>query len=184
MAGAILPAGPPAPRACGRGASLARMSTGTQRRALGAILGVAALVRLIWVAYAAREPLAFGDPFAYYGYGLQIADGAGYVSWVTGEATAFFPVGYPAMLASVFWLGDHLVVPRDLPTAAGLVQALLGVGSVWLVFVLARELFTTRVGLVAAAIAALYPNLVFYTATFQVENLFIPLALGALADQR
>ena len=48
-------------------------------------------------------------------------------------------------------------------------------------FVIARRLFDTRVGLVAAAITAVFPNLVFYVATFQLETAFIFLALAAVA---
>jgi 4-amino-4-deoxy-L-arabinose transferase-like glycosyltransferase len=47
--------------------------------------------------------------------------------------------------------------------------------------VIGRALFGVRTGLVAAAIVAVFPNLVFYTATLQLETAFTALALAAVA---
>src|SRR5207302_10182300 len=41
--------------------------------------------------------------------------------------------------------------------------------------------FTTRVGLVAGAIVAVFPNLVFQVATYQVETMFVFTAVAAVA---
>ena len=60
------------------------------------------------------------------------------------------------------------------------VQALLGVVTIFLVFLLARRVFDERVGLFAAAIVALYPNLIATTATLQFETVFITLMLATV----
>jgi 4-amino-4-deoxy-L-arabinose transferase-like glycosyltransferase len=65
--------------------------------------------------------------------------------------------------------------------AGTIFQALLGTASVGLVFVIARRLFGVTTGLLAAGIVALFPNLVFYVATLQVETLFIFLFLLVVA---
>ena len=154
-----------------------------QRRWLVAILAVALGARLAWALYATREPLPFysGDAYSYYYYGNQLAAGEGYVSYVTHEPTAYFPIGYPAILAGLFWFVQHTPIPDNLPMAGSLLNALLGTLAVGLVFVIARRLFDTRVGLVAAAITAVFPNLVFYVATLQLETAFIFFALAAVA---
>jgi 4-amino-4-deoxy-L-arabinose transferase-like glycosyltransferase len=53
--------------------------------------------------------------------------------------------------------------------------------SVWLVFVIARQLFDVRTALLAACVYAVFPNPVFYVGVMQVETLFVALFLGAVA---
>jgi hypothetical protein len=158
----------------------ARLSGG-QRRWLIAIVGIAAVLRVGWALYATRTPAAVGDPFFYFEYGKQLAVGHGYNNYVTGEPTAYYPVGYPAALAVVFWFVQHTPIPDNLPMAGALFQAALGTASVGLVFLIGRRLFGVQTGLVAAGIVALFPNLIFYVATLQVETLFIFLFLLVVA---
>jgi 4-amino-4-deoxy-L-arabinose transferase-like glycosyltransferase len=155
--------------------------TSAQRAWLWSIVAVAAAVRVAWALYATRTPAAVGDPFFYFEYGKRLAAGHGYDNYATGEPTAYYPVGYPAALAMVFWIVQHTPIPDDLPMAGALFQAALGTGSVVLVFVIARKLFGVTAGLVAAGITALFPNLVFYVAILQVETLFIFLFLLCVA---
>jgi 4-amino-4-deoxy-L-arabinose transferase-like glycosyltransferase len=165
-------------------ASLAPETTARERRWLALVLLLAAALRLGWVIYATRDPVdayVSGDPGAYYHYGQEIARGNGYVSFVTGEPTAFFPIGYPAFLAAIFFVVQHTPVPDNLPLAATVVHAILGTATVGLVFAIVARLFDARTGLLAAAITALFPNLVHHTATLHLETTFIFLALAAVA---
>jgi 4-amino-4-deoxy-L-arabinose transferase-like glycosyltransferase len=165
--------------------------TGGQRRWLVAILAVALGARLAWALYATEEPafplLGGGDAFSYYVSGRELAAGQGYVSFAirlsdeVSVPTAYFPIGYPAILAGLFWFVRHTPVPDNLPLAGTLLNVAFGTLSVGLVFVIARRIFRTPVGLVAAGITAVFPNLVFYTATLQLETAFIFLALAAVA---
>ena len=153
------------------------------RRALGLILLVALLLRVAWVLYAAREPTGFsaGDPLAYLYYGRELAAGHGYRSFVTHEPTAFYPIGYPLFLALFAWPAQHGLLPDDVPRLAGLAQALLSTATVLFVWVTARRLFGERVGLVAAALTALWPGLILMTGSLNVETVFIALLTGAIA---
>jgi 4-amino-4-deoxy-L-arabinose transferase-like glycosyltransferase len=56
----------------------------------------------------------------------------------------------------------------------------LGVGTVALIFEVGRRLFDNRVGLIAAAVLALWPNLIFHTAVILTETLFIFLVMAAV----
>ena len=120
---------------------------------LAAIVAVAVAVRVGWVVLAARRPV-MGDPVAYTYHGTQLARGQGYRSFVAAYTTrtppehsggfpptAFYPIGYPAALAIVFWLVFHTPLPDNLPRAVGFFQVGLGVGSV----LIAAEVATTSV---------------------------------------
>jgi len=157
--------------------------TARQRRALVLVLVVAAALRLLWALYATKAPILVvsGDPFFYFTYAKRIAAGDGYLNYFTGDATAYYPVGYPAALAGVFWLVLHTPIPDNLPMAGSILNVVLGTATVWLVFAIGRAVFGTATGLAGAAITAVFPNLVFYTATMQVETTFIFCFLGAVA---
>jgi 4-amino-4-deoxy-L-arabinose transferase-like glycosyltransferase len=150
-----------------------------ERRWLVLVVLVATVTRLAWVLYAAREPHGFHDPTLYEVFAARIADGHGYTA-ANGEATAYYPVGYPAALGAVVWLVGVTPIPESIPMTAALLNLVLGVGTVALTFEIGRRLFDNRVGLVSAAIVALWPNLIFHTAVILTETLFIFLAMVAV----
>lgn len=152
-------------------------------RALAAVAGAAAvgtLLRAVWVAVAARDPQGLFDPARYAGYADGIAHGRGMVEPLTGQATAYFPPGYPWFLGAIDTVLVHTPLPDDLPLVAGLVQALLGGLSVALLGLLGRRLLSPAAGVVAAGGMAVYPNLVLHTGTLLSETLAIALLLGLL----
>ncbi len=142
--------------------------------AVGGVLRVAA------VLYAARTPEGLFDPARYAGYAHGIAAGRGLVEPLTGQPTAYFPPGYPYVLGAIDAVLRHTPLTDDLALVAGLVQAVLGVGAVVLTGLLARRLASPAAGVVAAAIVAVYPNLVLHTATLLSETLSITVLLGFL----
>lgn len=160
--------------------------TPAQRRGLLAIVAVATVVRVAWLAYANVEPpewyIPSGDSFSYWYYGNEIAEGRGYVSYLDGEATAYYPIGFPAILGALYWLGNHVpLVDVDLMLLTGVFQVAVSVATVWLTFVVGRRLIGPRAGLVAAGVLTLFPNLVYQVTTIQVETTFIFLTMAALA---
>ena len=174
------------------------MGTIQARRWLVGILAVAVGVRVAWVVYAARQPLT-GDPQAYIFYGQSIAGGHGYRSIVstfhefarlaqpgaTGpvlepEPTAYYPVGYPAALAALFWVVMHTPIPDNFPRAAAFFNVALALGTIALTFEVARRLFDVRVALLAAGIQTVFPSLVFYTGIAFTETLFNFCVMAAL----
>ncbi|MEX1254932.1 MAG: glycosyltransferase family 39 protein [Dehalococcoidia bacterium] len=113
--------------------------------------------------------VTFYDGAFYYNAGRGLADGAGYTG-LNGEATNLFPPGYPLVLAGSFLLfGDGLMVGK-------LVNAFLGAVTVVLVYALATKVVDRRVGLVAAAIMAVYPAQILSSALLMTEVLFTGLA--------
>lgn len=146
-------------------------------RSVYVVLTIALVLRVAWVVYAAREPEHFGDPLIYLGAARRIADGQGYLAWFSNGPTAFHPIGYPAWLAGIAWAAKLVGLDGHLPLLIGLAQALLGTASVALVYAITVRLFEHRVAVVAAALVACFPNLVFYSALVYSETLYV---LGVL----
>lgn len=87
----------------------------------------------------------------------------------TAIPTAEKPPLYPTVLALPSWLG------LDTVTAHRATSCLMGAAAVVLIGLLARHVAGPRVGLVAAAIAAVWPPLVMLDASVRSESLYAPL---------
>lgn len=150
---------------------------------------VALALRLAWVAYAARTPTGLYDPARYYGIADNIANGKGYVEifrllpngqLADGQASAYYPPGYPYFVGLITLAVKSGAVPGSVATVVGVVQAFLGAVSVGFLGLIARKVWSPLAGVLAAAIMAIYPNLVMHTAAILSETLCIFLLLGAL----
>jgi 4-amino-4-deoxy-L-arabinose transferase-like glycosyltransferase len=115
----------------------------------------------------------------------QLAAGVGYTLRILSEGnqaspTAFYPVGFPALLAAVRWLGGGLLADRWLQMFASL-------GIVPISFLFARRAYSSAAGRAAAWAAALWPGGIFLSATWLAEPVFalgVGLALLPLAYAR
>ena len=158
--------------------------TQTEKRLLWAIVLVGFVCRLAWALYARGEPpvdwYRSGDEFSYYYYGREIALGHGYISYVTDQATAYFPIGYPAILGALYFVVLHTPLPDDLLLATSLLHVVVSTLSIGLLFIVGRRIASVRVGLFAAALLAVFPNMIFQVATVQLETIFTFLVLAAL----
>jgi len=115
------------------------------------IVLVASALRLGWVLYAAGEPRGLHDPTLYGVFAARIADGSGY-TFSNGQATAYYPIGYPGALGALVWLTRLTPIPDNVPMTAAVFNLVLGVGTVALTFDVGRRLFDgleQRVGPVA-----------------------------------
>jgi 4-amino-4-deoxy-L-arabinose transferase-like glycosyltransferase len=149
---------------------------------VGALTLLALTVRLVWVFYTDTMPLG-GDPHWYFVVGSNIANGYGFVAQPhsifgevpgPGEATAFWPPGYPIALAGLFKLtGVSMTSPQVMNTA-------LGALTVPLVFALGRSLFDQRAGLFAAGLFAIYPNVIAGVPLLFPEPMFTLVFVAAL----
>jgi 4-amino-4-deoxy-L-arabinose transferase-like glycosyltransferase len=111
------------------------------------------------------------DSYFYYLGAKSIAAGHGYE--ILGHPTAFFPVGWPAFLAGIFFItGPSFVVVKT-------VNLLLWAITTGLVYALGRRLGGRSTGLVAGGLVAVAPTMSVYAMRGSSEGLFIPLLLGA-----
>ena len=145
-------------------------------RVVVVILAVALLARVaVVLVYDDYTPLF--DTRDYDRHARSIAAGDGYpTSWIVpgSEENAFRPPLYSYLLAGVY------AVTGDSQTAGRLFGALLGTVVVLLLYLLADRTLGRRVALVAAAVAALFPPLVFLSASLLTEGPFLVVLLGAL----
>jgi 4-amino-4-deoxy-L-arabinose transferase-like glycosyltransferase len=134
-------------------------------------------IRLIYIFAIARAPVGVGgDASFYHSAANLIADGQFYYRRLFGQAfpTALHPPLYPLALSVVSLLGGVQLL------AHRIVGVVVGSASVVLIGVLGRRLGGPRTGLIAAAIAAVYPPLVTADGAVMSEPLYVLLLLIAL----
>jgi hypothetical protein len=143
--------------------------------ALALIVAFALALRLLWLfeTNAVIPPLS--DPQYYHATATNIAEGrgfsvavsdGGFVAGPGSEATAFWAPGFSFALAPFYKLFG-----AD-PAVAKAFNAIAGALTVLPVFFIGRRLRDDATGLLAAAIFALTPALIFWTASVFSEPLF------------
>jgi 4-amino-4-deoxy-L-arabinose transferase-like glycosyltransferase len=118
------------------------------------------------------------DAFEYDYYAQSIAAGDGYPRsgyLLQGGPTAIRGPAYPFLLGGVY-----AAVGKDSRTVGRLLGVAFGALAVFLLYRIARRVWGRRVGLVAAALAAVFPPLILLSRDLVSEVLFIPLVLAAL----
>jgi len=91
------------------------------------------------------------------------------------QPTAHWSFLYTLYVAAVYGLFGHH------PLVARLIQAIFSVLICWLIYRIGRRLFGEWVGLAAAALAALYGYLIFFSAALMTQTYYILFLLLALA---
>src|SRR5688572_9919184 len=135
------------------------------------LLGFA--IRVVYVVATRGYDLA-GDQAEYDAIGRAAADGKWFhTTFPYGELheSAARPPGY------MLFIGAAYTILGDSPTRVTLLQTLIGQVVIVLVWLLARRLFDARVAVVAAALAAVHPNLWQWEGRLYSEALVLPLAV-------
>ncbi len=129
------------------------------------ILILCLLFRIVWIFVFSPIELT-DDPKAYDSIAKGLVQGEGYHE---DGKRAFRPPGYPYFIAFLYSIfGDN-------PLSVKLVQALLGVFTCLIIFLLGRRFANERTGLWAAGFFAVYPQFIRYSGSLYVETLFIVL---------
>lgn len=120
------------------------------------IIGLGLVVRLIYVIWYPQQPVAY-DATGYDQAALAVLNGH------------YPPAGralYPAFLAAIYWAFGHSYA--DVRVAqAGMVSVIALIA-----FLLGRDVFGRRQGLMAAALVSFYPGLLAYSGLLLTETLF------------
>jgi len=135
------------------------------RRGLLLVLGLALAVRLVALGVAWGMEPRIGDEQHYQAIATNLVHGEGFSQW--GAPTSMRPPLYPFLIAAI-WTATG-VGQLD---AVRLVQVALGVLTVAAVYALGRRMYGERVGLIAAAIAAVYPSLIVTGVLLLTETIF------------
>ena len=134
----------------------------------GGLLLLSLAVRLVYLEHSADNPFFSApvvDAHSYSAQARQLAEGA----WV-GTKPFWQPPLYPYILAAIYAVsGDLFWTPR-------FIQFLLGAASCALVFGLGRQVFGTRVGLLAGGMACLYGPSIYF------EGELLPTALAVFLN--
>lgn len=149
------------------------MDRRTEIAAMATVLMLAALLRFACVLVL-PTPLE-SDYLGYWVMASNLAESRG-LSLEDGRPTAWLSVGYPILLAGVFWLfGPSIAAVKAL-------NLLLGVASVLLLYLTARTMFrSVAIAVLGALLLAVCLDVVVYTAYVAKENLMIFLLLVQLA---
>jgi 4-amino-4-deoxy-L-arabinose transferase-like glycosyltransferase len=133
-----------------------------------AVFGLAFALRALLLLLLPQAP--YSDGAFYFGRALGLVSGEGYSE--NGIPTAYWPIGYPAMLAgSMLVFGKSLLGPMLLNLASAM--ALL-----WLVLTLGRRLGGELAGRTAALLYALYPAHIAYTGAVMSETSYTAVTMG------
>jgi 4-amino-4-deoxy-L-arabinose transferase-like glycosyltransferase len=147
---------------------------------LAAVAGVGLAVRLVYSLVVMGDRTPTGDGREFHLLANVLAKSGEYLQPFQylylhhSVPTTEKPPGYPALLALSSWLG------LDSYSAHRVLSCLLGASAVVLIGRLGRRVAGDRIGLLAAAIAALYPALWMLDASLRSESLYLPLIALAL----
>jgi 4-amino-4-deoxy-L-arabinose transferase-like glycosyltransferase len=147
--------------------NIAVSSNGAERKILTWILLVAALLRLGAMAEF-HSPL-ISDDKDYDAIARAVVHGEGYS--FEGKPTAYRLPAYPLVLAAAyFFFGE-----RHYPVKV--LQMVFDLASCLLLFAIGKKLFSAKVGLLAAAILALFPIQILYVTHLMTETIFTTIFL-------
>ena len=140
------------------------------------VIFTAFLVRILFNVYVVgiEEPGlgVFPDSKEYDALGWSLASGRGF--GIDEVPSTYRAPGYPFFLSIIYVLFGHSYA------AVKIIQSLIGSLTCLFVFLIGERLFTKRVGVIAAGVAAVYPYLVVYTGVLLSETLFVFLSMGFL----
>lgn len=137
--------------------------------AVAAVLLAGLCVRFIYFHEVKSLPFFHApvvDAAMYHEWARDIADGKG-MGRGTFRGVFIMSPGYPVFLAAVYLLGGDRIAH------AVIVQALLGVLSLFFIYRIARRLFDERVALVALVLSTGYGLFVFYEFLILIESLYM-----------
>ena len=127
-------------------------ATRAQRRWFVLAIVLAACVRIAMLVSKWDQDLRLNDSYWYSGQAVKLADGDGFVDFFYGGPTAEHGPLTPLLLAPVSWMDDPVRWQRT-------VMTVVGIAVVVAVALLARRVGGWWAGVVAAGLAAIYPNL-------------------------
>ncbi len=148
--------------------------TGKERSLILAILLITLAARLYYV-YTSPELQLSHDEIGYHEMTLQFLD-KGFLGYYSDRPSAFVTPGYPLFLAAVYLAAQ--AVNSDPLTMVRTIQVIISVGSVFLVYLIARKSGGIPAGALAAILAAVYLPSFMANNRILTEVIYVFLLLG------
>ncbi len=136
---------------------------------LWVIIGLGFLFRLAFVL-TLEDHFYFGDEPLYLLMAENFLKGKGLIIDLAHKA--FRPPLFPLFTAFIHSLGGGLVAVR-------IANVLLSTSTVYLIYLLGKDLFTESIGFWSAAASAFWPFFIFYNGFYLTETLYLFLVLAA-----
>jgi len=133
------------------------------------VLTLAALAWRLGYVWHEQHRLLGGDGLSYFQQARAVAAGKGFLNPFNGRNDAIHPPAWTLILTGLALLGGRALLDMQL------LAAVIGAAAVPLVGLVGRKVAGARTGLLAAAIAALYPGLWRYERALLSESLLLPL---------
>lgn len=165
--------------------AIVRLSTRRAVAALPLILIASVLLRIAAAFYVGNTvdvlPGTF-DQVSYHALALRVLDGHGFsfatASWPLTAAGA--PTAHWSFLYTLYLTAVYAIFGPN-PLVARIIQAVIvGVLQPTIAYLLGRQIFGRRAGLLAAAFTAVYIYFIYYAATLMTEPFYITGILAAL----
>ena len=127
------------------------------------ILVISVIIRISYVLVLEGK-LYFPDSARYDRIASELLTGNGFSSASTAPL-------YPIFLSFIYrFFGHSFLMVR-------IIQSVIGSASILMIYLIARETFSEKAGLIAGSISAVYPFFIFFTGLLLTETLFIFLLL-------
>ena len=131
------------------------------------------------------------DAYVYYNSAINLSKGKGYTISFTDQEQQqgqisdafrpssipdtyynnFYPPLYSSFLGILFYFFGTSILVYTIP------QIILGTVSCYLTYIIAKETFSSKIGLIACFLLAIYQPIAWWVSHVRTENLFIPLQL-------
>lgn len=128
-----------------------------------AILTIGFILRLIWIFFFSPQELV-SDSLHYHRLAESVLSGKGYFF---RNFYAFRPPGYSFFLAGVYSIFGVSTL------AVKIVQAVLGIATAFIIYLLTKKLSNSRTALLAASFFTFYPQFIRYPGEILCETLFL-----------
>ena len=126
---------------------------------LGLLLIVCVLIRITY-SLTLQDKFYFPDSVRYDRIASELLLGEGFSSSFTAPL-------YPVFLSWVYALFGHSLL------AVRIMHSIIGTASVFIMYLLGREIFSEKAGLTAALLGSVYPFFIFFTGLVLTETVFI-----------
>lgn len=137
-----------------------------RKNKIGVVLCIGLILRVVSLLYFWDMPLTIVDENHYQAIAEHILNDQQF-ALESGQPTSIRPPLYPAFLSGIYVLtgGIHF-------NAVRIVQIIFSLATIYLIYLLGKQLFSEQVGLLAAFIFSVYPSFIFFTHLLLTEVLF------------